>query len=115
MKIRRIYAWILALIGVTNQGAAPIANQSDQINSLVNKPLVYRSTRKKNVFDFLNYTNREGGEFKAFYGATGSSLTTSSSVVGITIPPSADQLPLVTLLPSDNLWSPITQKDKEVS
>ncbi len=127
MKTKKIYtwiAWIFPFLSLGQQGLAPIANQLDEISSLVKRPRVYQSiggleTRSKKL-DFFSGINREGGEFKAFHFVANSATTigagmiaNSPSVVGAIIPPCADNFALVTFLPSENLWSLITQHDQE--
>lgn len=104
MRLKKLYALLLSLLGLTSQGLAPIANQQDQILSF-QKEIFYRSIAKRNSFHPLTGVNRDGGAAITISnsGATATTNVVSAHSIGIIITRIVEDLPRSTLLPDRNL------------
>jgi DNA-binding transcriptional LysR family regulator len=99
------------VVTLAQEALTPGAIQQQQLNDLIRQPLIIRpadSSRRRDPMAGLDPEGSDAGVARIISAAQASGATASTiSVAGVVIPPGplADDYPLVTLLPSDNLWS----------
>ena len=106
-------------ICLVHQGLAPLANERDNLSLIIKNPTaIYQFGNDKNKADLLSSVNRQGGGSRMLYVIANSASTATGSiqtsvVSGLVIPTSAENLPLATLLPRNNLW-PIYSEQSQI-